>query len=149
MQAPQRPARSRFLHRRRIHGPDLERAPGDDRQALLLEQTDTQRVQPTLGFLQPLQQCHVGQVRQMRLPGANYRFPQRVSAAEVQQEGPQEVVDRLVLAQPLQRPGVLRQLAPVLRQERQQHIPVLIHRAGPPCHAFRMPGYAGHAAKTS
>ena len=71
----------------------------------------------------------------MRLPGANYRFPQRVSAAEVQQEGPQEVVDRLVLAQPLQRPGVLRQLAPVLRQERQQHIPVLIHRAGPPCHA--------------
>ena len=66
----------------------------------------------------------------MRLSGANHRFPQRVSAAEVQQEGPQEVVDRLVFAQPLQRPGVLRQLAPVLREERQQHIPVLVHRAG-------------------
>ena len=66
----------------------------------------------------------------MRLSGANHRFPQRVSAAEVQQEGPQEVVDRLVFAQPLQRPGVLRQLAPILREERQQHIPVLVHRAG-------------------
>ena len=55
VQAPQRPARSRFLHRRRIHGPNLERAPRDDRQALLLEQTDTQRVQPTLGLLQPFQ----------------------------------------------------------------------------------------------
>ena len=58
--------------------------------------------QPTLSrFFQPLQQRHVGQVRQMRLSGPNHRFPQRVSAAEVQQEGPQEVVDRLVLAQPL------------------------------------------------
>ena len=47
VQAPQRPARARFLHRRRIHGPDLERASGDDRQTLLLEQADTQRVQPT------------------------------------------------------------------------------------------------------
>ena len=33
VQAPQRPARSRFLHRRRIHGPNLERGPRDDRQA--------------------------------------------------------------------------------------------------------------------
>ena len=130
VQPPQRPARSRFLHRRRIHRPDLERAAGDDRQTLLLEQTHTQRVQPTLGFLQPLQQRHVGQVRQTRLAGPNHRFPQRVSAAEVQQEGPQQVVDRLVLPQPLQRPGVPRQLPPVPGQERQQHIPVLVHRAG-------------------
>ena len=66
----------------------------------------------------------------MRLSGANHRFPQRVSAAEVQQKGPQQVVDRLVFAQPLQRPGILRQFAPVLREERQQHLPVLVHRAG-------------------
>ena len=130
VQAPQRPARSRFLHRRRIHGPNLERGPRDDRQALLLEQTDTQRVQPTLGLLQPFQQRHVRQVRQMRLSGANHRLPQRVSATEVQQKGPQQVVDRLVFAQPLQRPGILRQFAPVLREERQQHLPVLVHRAG-------------------
>ena len=77
-QGPQRPARSRFLHRRRIHRPHLERAPGDDRETLLLEQADTQRVQPTLGFLQALQQRHVRQVRQVRLSGANHRFPQRI-----------------------------------------------------------------------
>ena len=87
-------------------------------------------MQPTLGFLQALQQRHVGQVREMCLSGANHRFPQRVSAAEVQQEGPQEVVDRLVFAQPLQRPGVPRQLAPTLGEERHQHIPVLVHHAG-------------------
>ena len=66
----------------------------------------------------------------MRLSGANHRLPQRVSATEVQQKGPQQVVDRLVFAQPLQRPGILRQFAPVLREERQQHLPVLVHRAG-------------------
>ena len=129
VQTPQRPARSRFLHGRRIHGPHLERAPGDDRQALLLEQPDTQRVQPALGFLQPFQQRHVRQVRQMRLSGANHRLPQRVSAAEVQQKGPQQVVDRLVFAQPLQRPGILRQFAPVLGEERQQQPP----SPRPPC----------------
>ena len=131
VQAPQRPARSRFLHCRRIHRPDLERAPGDDREVLLLEQTDTQRVQPRLGFLQALQQRHVRQVRQMRLAGANHGFPQRVPATEVQQEGPQEVVDALVLAKSLQRPGVLRQLPPISGEERQLHVPVLVHCAGP------------------
>ena len=85
----------------------------------------------------------------MSLPGPNHRFPQRVSAAEVQQQGSQEVVDRLVLAQPLQRPGVVRQLAPVLREERQQHIPVLVHRAGIQVMHFRMPGYVSRLTETS
>ena len=129
VQAPQRPARPRFLHRRRIHRTDPECALGDDRQVALPEQPDTQRAQPLAGFLQALQQRHVGQIRQLRLPGAHRRLPQRVPAAEVQQQGPQEVVHRLVLAQPLQRSGVPRQLLPVRGQERQQHVPILAARA--------------------
>ena len=106
------------------------------------------RVQPTLGFLQPLQQRHVRQVRQMRLSGANHRLPQRVSAAEMQQKGPQQVVDRLVFAQPLQRPGILASS----RQSRGRKdnstsqssstVPASVS-------CIRRSGYAGHAAKTS
>ena len=69
----------------------------------------------------------------MRLPGPG--FPQRVSAAEVQQEGPQEVVDpSCPCAAPLQRPGVLRQLSRQSGRTTTAH-PSPRPPCRPPCHA--------------
>ena len=82
----------------------------------------------------------------MRLSGANHRLPQRVSATEVQQKGPQQVVDRLVFAQPLQRPGILRQFAPILREERQQ---TSQSSSTVPASVSCIRRFAGHAEKTS
>ena len=67
----------------------------------------------------------------MRLSSANHRLPQRVSATEVQQKGPQQVVDRLVsLRSPFSAPVSCASSRAVLREERQQDLPVLVHRAG-------------------
>ena len=81
---------------------------------------------------EPLQQPHVRQVRQTRLPGAHDRLAQRVPASQMEQERAQQALDRLVLAQPLQCSGVLCQLPPVCGQKRHQHFPVLVQSCQPP-----------------
>ncbi len=110
MHAPQRPGLARLLDRRRVDRPDL--------QAPLPEQLDAQGAQPGLRLLQPIPQSPGRQLGQVRLPGAHHGFVQRVPAPEMNQQHPQQVVRRLVLAQPLQSPRARCQIPPVAGKER-------------------------------
>ncbi len=130
--APQRAGLARLLHRGRVKRPQLEAAPARHRDAVLLKQPHAQRVQPLLRLPQALQQRHIRQVGQIRLSRPHHRLPQRVPAPQMDQQRAQQVVHRLVLAQPLQRAGVLGQLPPLTGQERHQQVPVLVHRDSPP-----------------
>ena len=127
---PQRPRLPRFPHRRRVHHPKLKALrPGHP---LVTEQLQAHRPQPIPRLLQPLQQRHIGQLRQPRLLRSHNRLPQRVPASQMDQQHPQQVLLRLVLPQTLQSACLPRQLPPVPRKKRLQQLPVLGHSGVPP-----------------
>ena len=128
MEPPQRSGPSRLLYRRGVEDPHLESSVRGDGDAVFLKQFHAQRIEPVPRFPEPLQQRHVRQIRQARLPSPHHGLSQRMSASQMDQQRPQQLLRRLVLAQPSQRPRLRRQILPVVRKERDQQVPVLACR---------------------
>ena len=124
VQPPQRPRLARLLHGCGIQRPHLEAPVARHIQTRLIPQCPAQRMQPSLGFPQPLPDRCGGQLGQLRFARTHCRLPQRVAAPEMQQQYAQQVLARLVLAQPLQRPRFRRQFALVRGQELDQQVTV-------------------------
>ena len=116
MQPPQRPGTPRLLHGRGVEDPHLETPVPGDRDSVLPKQFHAQRIQPVPRFPEPLQQRHVRQIRKARLPRPYDGFSQRMPASEMDQQRPQQLLRRLVFAQPSQRPGLDRQIPPIVRK---------------------------------
>ena len=126
VKAPHRPGPAGLAHGRRIERPHLEAGVLGNRDPMLPEQFHAEGVKPFAGFPQPLEQGHVGQIGQARLPSPYHGFAQGMPAAKMDQQGPQQVFRRLVLAQALQGSGRGRQIQPIGWEKRHQQVPVLI-----------------------
>ena len=103
MHPPQRARPPGFAHRGGVERPDPQARFRRLRQTSFAKQRHAQPVQPARRLPKPLQQRHIGQLRQTRLARTHDRLAQRVSAAQMQQKNPKHRLRRLVLTQPLQR----------------------------------------------
>ena len=104
VQPPRRARPAGLPDRRRVERPDPETAVARHRDSLFAKQLHARRVPPILRFSQPPHQRRGRQIDQTRHPGPHDAPAQRMSASDVKQQHPQQRLDRLVLAQALQRP---------------------------------------------